>query len=223
MFVCFKCCVLSGRGLCDELITRPEESCRLRCVVVCDLENLRNEDAMTRVGSQRHIKKKMTESFLEPKIQERYIILLEPFRTNYRHSGYKDSEVIQSRRYATTNEESLIAKWNIGKMCIDVLEHKVISFAWRPKFYDAIKCHWHLSLWWSEYPCLITHVWPIISYQEFPATACCAVDFSWLGMCPCSYFHTVNANFGSEMLVSSWELLFCFGCAYCTSISYILR
>ena len=37
MFVCFECCV-SGRGLCDGLITRPEESCRLCCVVVCDLE-----------------------------------------------------------------------------------------------------------------------------------------------------------------------------------------
>jgi hypothetical protein len=36
--VCCECCVLSGRGLCDELITRPEESCRLWCVVVCDLE-----------------------------------------------------------------------------------------------------------------------------------------------------------------------------------------
>ena len=32
------CCVLSGRGLCDELITRPEESYSLWCVVVCDLE-----------------------------------------------------------------------------------------------------------------------------------------------------------------------------------------
>ena len=32
------CCVLSGRGLCDELTTRPEESYRLWCVVVCDLE-----------------------------------------------------------------------------------------------------------------------------------------------------------------------------------------
>jgi len=30
--------VLSGRGLSDELITRPEESYRLWCVVVCDLE-----------------------------------------------------------------------------------------------------------------------------------------------------------------------------------------
>ena len=41
MFVCCECCVLSGRGLCDELITRPEKSYRLWCVVVCDLETAR--------------------------------------------------------------------------------------------------------------------------------------------------------------------------------------
>jgi hypothetical protein len=46
--------MLTGRGLCNELITRPEESYRLWCVVVCDLEYLKNEEAMTRVGSQRH-------------------------------------------------------------------------------------------------------------------------------------------------------------------------
>jgi hypothetical protein len=47
---------LSGRGLCDELITRPEESYRLWCVVLCDLENLKNEEVMTHDGSQRHRK-----------------------------------------------------------------------------------------------------------------------------------------------------------------------
>jgi hypothetical protein len=41
IFVCCECHVLSGRGLCDELITRPEESYRLCCVVVCDLETSR--------------------------------------------------------------------------------------------------------------------------------------------------------------------------------------
>ena len=41
LFVCCERRVLSGRGLCDELITRPEESCRLCCVVVCDLETSR--------------------------------------------------------------------------------------------------------------------------------------------------------------------------------------
>jgi hypothetical protein len=30
--------VLSGRGLCDQLITHPVESYRLWCEVVCDLE-----------------------------------------------------------------------------------------------------------------------------------------------------------------------------------------
>jgi len=33
--------VSSGRGLCDRLITRPEESYRPCCVVVCDLETSR--------------------------------------------------------------------------------------------------------------------------------------------------------------------------------------
>jgi hypothetical protein len=58
MFVCCECGVLSGRGFCDDLITRPEESYRLWCVFVCDLEKLKNQEAMIRVGSQRHKKKK---------------------------------------------------------------------------------------------------------------------------------------------------------------------
>ena len=33
--------MLSVRGLCDELITRPEESYRLWCIVVYDLETSR--------------------------------------------------------------------------------------------------------------------------------------------------------------------------------------
>ena len=41
MFVCCEFCVLSGRGFCEELITRPEESYRLWCVVLCDLETSR--------------------------------------------------------------------------------------------------------------------------------------------------------------------------------------
>jgi hypothetical protein len=39
MSVCCECCVLSGRGVCDELITRPEVSYKLWCgVVLSDLE-----------------------------------------------------------------------------------------------------------------------------------------------------------------------------------------
>jgi len=57
MFFCCDCRVLSGRRLCDELITRPEESYRLWCVVCVWPRNLLEEEAMTRVGSQRHRKK----------------------------------------------------------------------------------------------------------------------------------------------------------------------
>jgi len=40
MFFCCEWCMMSGRCLCDELITRPEESYRLWSVVVCDPETL---------------------------------------------------------------------------------------------------------------------------------------------------------------------------------------
>ena len=49
-FVCCECCVLSGRGLCDGLSTRPEEFYRLWRVVVCDLETS-NEEAKARYGA----------------------------------------------------------------------------------------------------------------------------------------------------------------------------
>ena len=50
MFVCCEYCVLSGRGLCDELITRSEESYRLWCVVVCDLETSRMRKTWPALG-----------------------------------------------------------------------------------------------------------------------------------------------------------------------------
>jgi hypothetical protein len=38
MSVSCEYCVMSGKSLCDEPIPRVEESCRLWCVIVCDLE-----------------------------------------------------------------------------------------------------------------------------------------------------------------------------------------
>jgi hypothetical protein len=48
MFVRCECCVFSGRGLCDGLISCPKESCRVWCVVVCDLETVFSRNAAGR-------------------------------------------------------------------------------------------------------------------------------------------------------------------------------
>jgi hypothetical protein len=46
MSVCGECCALSGRGLCNELVPRPEESYRVWCVSnVCDRQASKNEAA----------------------------------------------------------------------------------------------------------------------------------------------------------------------------------
>jgi len=50
MCVCVECCVLSGRGLCDELITRPEKSYRLCRIIVCDLETPRMRRSWPALG-----------------------------------------------------------------------------------------------------------------------------------------------------------------------------
>jgi hypothetical protein len=46
----FVCCVLSGRDLCDELITRPEESYRPWRVIVCDHETSRTRRPWPALG-----------------------------------------------------------------------------------------------------------------------------------------------------------------------------
>jgi hypothetical protein len=53
MSLCCECCVLSVRGLCDELITLSEESYRLWYVVVCDLETSWMRRALTHWGLSR--------------------------------------------------------------------------------------------------------------------------------------------------------------------------
>ena len=58
MTVCCEFYVLSGRGLCDGLITHPEESYRLWRVVVCDLETS-NEEAKARYGVVKNTTKRV--------------------------------------------------------------------------------------------------------------------------------------------------------------------
>ena len=50
IFVSYECGVLPAIGPCEGLITRSEESCRLWCVVVCDVETLRKGKPWSALG-----------------------------------------------------------------------------------------------------------------------------------------------------------------------------
>jgi hypothetical protein len=58
MSVSYECCVLSGRGLCVRLTTRPEESYQMWCFWVWSWI-LDNEEALAQWGLFRHGKKKI--------------------------------------------------------------------------------------------------------------------------------------------------------------------
>jgi hypothetical protein len=74
--------VLSGRGLCDELITRPEESYRLWCVVVCDLETTKilvnEEEGQDPLGGCRAKRKKTKKQTLVINIYREIPFMLFP-------------------------------------------------------------------------------------------------------------------------------------------------
>jgi len=68
--------VLSGRGLCDKLITRPEEPYRLWCVGVCDLESSVMRRSWPTGGCHAKNKQKILLPLLLPLLQCCYYYLL---------------------------------------------------------------------------------------------------------------------------------------------------
>jgi hypothetical protein len=93
MVVRCECCVLSGRGLCDGLITRPEESYRLWCVLVCELRTSRRRRL-------RLIKGCKCGKEEEEKVRKRrsYTTCTGP------HSEYQDSDVSKTAQFPLGNE-----------------------------------------------------------------------------------------------------------------------
>ena len=107
MFVCCECCILSSRGLCGELITRPEEFYRLWCVVVCDLETSRMRRSWPALGRSSTGEKK-DPNYIWRFSQYRAVDTL---RLNYRQKN-------QSVVYAKTNADcSQIHKNHCHSLC----------------------------------------------------------------------------------------------------------
>jgi hypothetical protein len=94
MIVCFECCVF--RGLCDELITHPEESYRLWCVVVCDLETSWMRRPWPTGGCRAQRKKKEVDSLGKKRQQLQKLLLLYTYfyiTTNVRHWGINPNTI----------------------------------------------------------------------------------------------------------------------------------
>jgi len=91
MFVCCECCVLSGRGLCDELITRPEEFYWLWYVIVCNLETSRMRRPWPALGRAAPQKKK---SFSLPCTWVQFLVDLLLFSTFSKTTPIWDFNVI---------------------------------------------------------------------------------------------------------------------------------
>jgi hypothetical protein len=82
MSVSCECCVLSGRGLCFGLTTRPENSYWVWCVWVW-LWSPDSEVALAHLGLSRHAKKKKKKIYIYiyrfPEIWFFFILLVEAF------------------------------------------------------------------------------------------------------------------------------------------------
>jgi hypothetical protein len=93
--------VLLGRGLCDELITYPEESYQLWCVVVCDLETSRMRRPWPTLGRSATAKKKK-------------IIFLNLFKT---FPNYQQQQKITRINIHWEGEIYYLFKWLPYKRC----------------------------------------------------------------------------------------------------------
>ena len=102
MFVCCDCCVLSGRGICDELITRPEESYRLWCVVVCDLETSKMRRPWPTLGRSAKENKQNKLRSIAP----RSLVFLEQLIVN---NWSKTCSILWDLRYFGASTEFLLA------------------------------------------------------------------------------------------------------------------
>ena len=112
MSVCCECCVLSGIGLCDELITRPEASYRLWCVVVCNLETswrMRPWPFIFYLGLTPQIKNKGARGLISPQSPNFYFEYIAIW-------GARGGVVVKALRYKPADRgfDSRWCHWNFS-------------------------------------------------------------------------------------------------------------
>ena len=118
MFVCCECCVLSGRGLCDELITRPEESYRLWCVVLCDLESSRMRRPWPPLGCSTTRKKNIRLILRSSCLHTKCINVKQNNKTRSNTTRYNSSPLILNMNVSSSWKRRYIYQWTWRRMIV---------------------------------------------------------------------------------------------------------
>jgi len=128
MFVSCDCCVLLGRGLCDELITRPGESYRLWCVVVCDLETSRMRRPRPALGRSATAKKKP--SFILTKLNAAFVFIFSLYLVTFIAKTPQMYGSSCEEPWELANSVLGFFKWDFS-----FLEFKVLVLNWKTKYF----------------------------------------------------------------------------------------
>jgi len=155
MSVCVECCVLSGRGLCDGLITRPEKSYRPWCVIVCDLETSRMRKPWPALGRSATGKKNPANNKKPSEISDFHCGVTEWSRlgcyTLY-VGGYLptflDSLSVPSsrRRSPTPFPQSRV----LEKLTLPKINNICTAFLWKRRFITVSTTARSLSKYWAR-------------------------------------------------------------------------
>jgi len=135
--------VLSGRGLCDGLITRPEEYYRLWCVVVCDLETsiMRRPWPSGGLSRQTQTNNPRVNSVVSQYILSYYRILFNALQLILRcHSLYlkaavrtvsvgRHSRIAPNKHFVHCTSNVCCWNWNLKRLSSDSLQCESYNFA----------------------------------------------------------------------------------------------
>jgi hypothetical protein len=116
--VCCECCVLSGTGVCDGLITCPEESYRVWCVSECYQVQLYTEDNNHIHGEKQYTKQyTITEHKTQNNTQTQNIkqYTNTEHKTIHKHRTQNNTQTQNTKQYTNTEHAKWQAKHTEGE------------------------------------------------------------------------------------------------------------
>ena len=169
-----ECCVLSGRGLCVGLITRPEESYRVWCVWVWSW-SLSNEEALAHWGLSCRGKKKDMYILTHPHTYTRTYIYIYIYTHTHTYSYIlfvTGARIVpcpyRSQRRWAFPEGGTYSSHICLCLVLRLKIHKAIYFHYPIYIHGVVKVKLSMHMWWSR-----------ILKRDGIAPICLNLDITW--------------------------------------------